>query len=565
MNNSRFFSLLCLLLFFFTVVLARFFYWQVVKSGELSPAAQKQHSVTSQYTAERGRVFANDGFPLVLNKKVFDLCAFLPEFRNSPDEVAKDLAHYLFEEDNLEEEIKSLKEKLSSGRKWLILKKQVSIDVKEKLEELSIPGISFTDDFIRDYPEASEAAHLLGFVANDEKSDKKGYFGIEGFYEKELSGAAGIMLGEKGVFGQPIFSIKRLKKEAEKGIDIFLYLDRAAQMIVEEELKKGLAKYGAKSGWAVVISPVTGGILALATEPSFDPGSFFSSEQKIYTNPVISEGFEPGSIFKPLVMAAAIEKGVIKPETKCEICAGPRQIGEYTIKTWNEKYFPESTMKEVLVHSDNVGMVFVSERLGKKNILESLRLFGFGKLTGIDLQGEVTPEVRKDEYWYPIDLATVAFGQGLAITPIQMIRAFAALANGGKLITPKAAAKFCEEGEDEKCRQNLSEKSEKVLSEETTNKIKEMLIAAVDEGEAKWAKPANLTVAGKTGTAQIPIGGYYDKEKTIASFIGFAPAEEAKVVMLVSLREPQSSPWGSETAAPLWFNIAKRLAYLWGI
>ena len=214
-------------------------------------------------------------------------------------------------------------------------------------------------------------------------------------------------------------------------------------------------------------------------------------------------------------------------------------------------------MSQVLEYSSNVGMVYVGKKLEKDALLSYIRNFGFGLATGIDLEEESSPQLRPQKEWTPIDLGTVSFGQGIAVTPLQMVRAVAALANGGWLMEPK----MVKEVSDAKGRTIpiAPKKVRRVIDSTSASIITEMMVAAVDRGEAKWAKPPGYRIAGKTGTAQIPVAGHYDATKTIASFVGFAPADNPKFVMLVTLREPKSSPWGSETAAPLFFAIAKDL------
>ena len=210
-------------------------------------------------------------------------------------------------------------------------------------------------------------------------------------------------------------------------------------------------------------------------------------------------------------------------------------------------------------------MVWIGNRLKLDNILDYLQKYGFGQKTTIDLEGEVSINLRDKKDWYPIDVATSTFGQGIAVTPIQMTTAFNALANGGVIVPPRLMQKVSEVSSNNTTWQYEPAKGKRILSEETTNQLKEMLISAVNDGEAKWTRLKNYTVAGKTGTAQIAIKGEYDEDKTIASFIGYVPADNPKFTMLVSLVEPSSSQWGSETAAPLWFDIASRLLYLWGV
>jgi cell division protein FtsI/penicillin-binding protein 2 len=262
-----------------------------------------------------------------------------------------------------------------------------------------------------------------------------------------------------------------------------------------------------------------------------------------------------------VVMALAWDEGKVDGEAICP-CSGPVEIGKYTIRTWNNEYHPESSVSDIIIHSDNVGMVWVAERLGTKKLVEGLEKFGFGEKTGVDLQDESAPSLRPEDKWGEVDRAVAAFGQGIAVTPLQMARAVAAIASGGELVTPRVVREIDFEG---KRAEVIDGKKTRVISKKTAEAIKEMMVKAVDEGEAKWAKPEGYRIAGKTGTAQIPVAGHYDEEKTIASFVGFAPADDPKFVMLVTLQEPESSPWGSETAAPLWFEIAKEMLVYWGI
>jgi cell division protein FtsI/penicillin-binding protein 2 len=299
----------------------------------------------------------------------------------------------------------------------------------------------------------------------------------------------------------------------------------------------------------------------MASTPSYDPANFVNFNESDFINPAISTSFEPGSIFKVLVMSAAIEAGAVREDEKCDICAGPQQIAGYTIRTWDGKYHPDSTPAQIIQNSDNVGMVWVGQRLGSDRLYDYLSKFGIGEPSGIDLQGEASPKLRDKDKWGLIDLATASFGQGIAVTPIQMVRAVAAIANRGQMPTPQVVDKLVGKDWEEDIEPVLKD----VISKDTANKITEMMIQAVRAGEAKWAAPKDITIAGKTGTAQIPIAGHYDPEKTIASFVGFAPAYNPAFVMLITLREPQASPWASETAAPLWFSIAKEIFPILGI
>lgn len=569
-------------LFVFTilvgVIILRLFQWQVLSSDELSLSGHQQYLSKTNLPAARGEIKTADQVVLVTNEAAFDLYVAKNELKQDPLKLAEQLAPF-FGEDDYEaestlsgqlkqptsEEIKQeLTNKLTDKKTlWIPLFRKISILTKEKIDSLKIDGLHFENGQKRFYPESSMSAQLLGFVGRDLTGGDKGYFGLEGYYDRELKGIPGMISQEKDVYGRPIVIGEKTVKEADEGRSLVLHLDRTVQFIVEEKLREGIKKYGAKAGSVVVMDPSTGGILAMSSFPSYDPKSWFKYDSTLYKNPVVADFFEPGSTFKTLVMAAGINEGVVTPETKCDKCAGPRQISGFIIRTWNNKYYPQATMTEVLEHSDNTGMVFVGEKLGKSKFLSYLRNFGIGQLTGVDLEDEAAVPLREDEKWKEIDLATASFGQGIAITAIQLVRAVTAIANGGLLLEPHIVERVIKpNGEEIPIEPKVIRR---VVSNKTAKIMTEMMINAVEKGEAKWAKPAGFRIAGKTGTAQIPVQGQYDATKTIASFVGFAPADKPRFVMLVRISEPTSSIYGSETAAPLFFAIAKELFSYYGI
>ncbi|MGB9706665.1 MAG: peptidoglycan D,D-transpeptidase FtsI family protein [Microgenomates group bacterium] len=561
MSNWRINFLLGFFILAGVLVGYRLFYWQVLNSEQLAAAAEKQHWVSFEIPAKRGEILASDGFPLVTNQEAFLVFASIPDLEEKPESIAAKLAPLL--SPNVKETEELIKQRLKrDDLVWVPLQHKVSRRTKEILEDLKIAGIGFEEEQKRGYPEGSSAAHLLGFVGLDINGRDKGYFGLEGYYDLELKGQPGIVRREKDASGKPILVGENKGEKEKPGRSLQTTIDRSVQFIVEEKLKKGLDRYGAVSGSVVVMEPKTGAILAMASLPTYDPANYWKYDKSLFPNPVIASSYEPGSTFKVLVMAAALNEGVVTPQTRCEKCDGPRNISGYTIRTWNDKYFPDSTMVEVIQHSDNVGMVFVGEKLGSEKLVDYLEKFGFGQPTGIDLQEESSPRLRPKSEWKPIDLATASFGQGIAVTPLQMVRAVGVIANEGRLVKPFVVKKVI--GEDGEKEIPIKEATQ-VIKPTTARVVTEMMVNAVDNGEAKWAKPKGFRIAGKTGTAQIPVAGHYDEEKTIASFVGFAPADEPKFVMLVTLREPTSSPWGSETAAPLWFDIAKELFTYYGI
>ncbi|MBI2335101.1 penicillin-binding protein 2 [Candidatus Daviesbacteria bacterium] len=545
-------------LLFFLCILARLFYWQVVRADFLQVRGENQHFKDTFVEAERGKIFFQDGSTLASSNPAFSLYG-LPKV-SSPEEKLKlsyILAKILADDSSqIDAEAKDLLNSLQQDLYWVPLKKGLEAQTRRKIEDLNLKGIGFDLSNARFYPEGSSSAHLLGFVGSDSKGGQKGYFGLEGFYEGELKGLPGLLRHEKDALGLPILIGKFFTSEAQNGKDLMLNIDRFIQFTVEEALKRGLEKYGAKAASAVVMDPKTGAILALASFPNYDPAKYFNFPSDYYKNPIVADTYEPGSTFKVLVMAAALNEDVVTPETVCDICGGPISLGGFSIRTWNNKYYPETTLQDVIIHSDNTGMVFTGMKLGLDKFYSYLENFGFGDPSDIDLQDESSLDLRPKNKWRDIDLATASFGQGIALTPIQMVRAVGALANGGYLMEPHVAQKII----DEKGSFEIKPKViRQVIKESTAKIITEMMVKAVDEGEAKWAKPKGFKIAGKTGTAQIPVAGHYDPNKTIASFVGFAPSDNPKFVMLVRYDQPSSSIFGSETAAPTFFEIAKEL------
>lgn len=538
------------------LISARLFYWQIFSFADLAALAENQHWISFEIPAKRGEILASDSAPLASNEEAFLVFASLPEIKDNVDSLADKLAP-LLEPDNPATMAGLIKERLArSDLVWVPLKHEVSRETKSEIENLQLEGIGFEEEQKRSYPEGSASAHLLGFVGSDINGQQKGYFGLEGYYDLELKGRSGLLRREKDASGKPILIGEVKKEEQHDGRTLLTTLDRTIQYLISAKLQEGLQRYGASSGSVVVMDPKTGAILGMAAWPHYNPENYAAFDKELYPNPAVSFSYEPGSTFKVLVMSAALNEGVIKPETRCDQCSGPRVISDYTIKTWNEKYFPNSTMTEVIQHSDNIGMVFVGEKLGTEKMVEYLQKFGLGQSTGVDLEDETSPNLRPLKEWKQIDLATVCFGQGIALTSLQMTRAVATIANGGYLVTPFIVQKVISEEGVSEIKPKIGEQ---ILKSSTTMMMTEMMVNAVDNGEAKWAKPKGYRIAGKTGTAQIPVAGHYDQEKTIASFVGFAPADDPQFIMLVTLREPTSSPWGAETAAPLWFDIAKEI------
>ncbi len=538
-------------LILYLLIIVKLFFLQILSpfkvSQDLYLRSQKLHP-------ERGKIFDRNLTPLALNQNSY--LVYL-----EPKKITDKLKLTRFLSDKLEMPEASLEAKIDETKDWIAIVSGIDENKKKEIAGLNISGIGFEQQMKRFYPEASLSAHLLGFVGKDKLGEDTGYFGVEGFYNQDLNGLPGLLESERDLNGHPIFIGVQNKVDPENGRDLVLTIDKTVQEIAKKRLLEGIEKYKAKQGCVIIADPNTMAILSLVCLPDYDVDKYYQFSEDYFKNPTVSDLYEPGSIFKPLIMAAAIEEKKIKPQDTYQE-DGPVTIGEYKIKTWDDKYEGKISMTRILEKSSNVGMVYVGEKLGKDKIYQYLEKYGLGEPTGIDLQGENSSYIKPESNWYPIDFSTVTFGQGIAITPMQMLRAFASLINGGNLMKPYVVDKILSQKEEIKIRPKLEKK---VISDFTSEIIKKMLTSTVENAEAKWDRPQGYKIGGKTGTAQVPIQGHYDPSKTNASFIGFAPVDKPKFIALVIYKEPQTSPWGSETAAPTFFEIAKDLIVYYGI
>lgn len=552
----------------FMAVIARLFYWQVVQAAQLQAAADNQYSKSKTLTGSRGLIFSSDNYPLVANETVYRLFAQPKIISEQPSKLADELTEILLTElpeasttAEYKKQTELLENQLANklsqtDKNWISLFQPLSQQTKERIETLNIFGLGFDEYEQRWYPEASIAAHVTGFVGKNEDGEDTGYFGVEGALNKELSARRSLSTVITDALGRKLLGNKDSDAGLIDGRSVTTTIRRDIQYLLYTNLESAMERYGAKSGEIIVIEPSTGKILGMVALPNYDPAHFSEYPSEYYKNPSIVSTYEPGSTLKVLTVAAGIDAQKISPTTVCPVCAGPRVFGKYTIRTWNDVYNPNITMTDALAKSDNTAMIYISELLGANTFESYLKKFKIGEELHIDLQEDTsTPFPSK---FGPVELATMSFGQGISTTSMQLVRSIASIANGGMMMRPYIVEKV----EDESGKQTMMQPQEegRVISREAARKVTEMMITSAHSGEAQWTARHAYSVAAKTGTSQIPSpDGGYEEDKTIASFVGFAPAHEPAFIMLVKLVEPQSSPWAAETAAPLWYTIADDL------
>jgi cell division protein FtsI/penicillin-binding protein 2 len=531
--------------------------WQFWEREVLVALAEQEHTTSLEIPPRRGNIRDRNGHLLAADIFVYDVSA-APNLITDPQGTASRLAPALGRPPEELRELLGNRERL-----YVQLARGIDQASAEKLAAWELSGISVDPRPKRVYPEGQLAAHLLGFV-NDTRI---GFYGVEGFYNGLLSGTAGLLQGERA-FGQQLPLDASEFAPAQDGSDLILYMDRNLQAMVERELADAVRRNMARRGTIIIMEPESGAILAAASYPAYDPNAFAEADSKLYPDPAVSGQYEPGSVFKIITMAAGLDSGVITPETVIED-NGLIEVGGRPIYNSDRSGHGRVTMTEVLAKSLNVGAAYVSVTLGKERFYNYLRRFGFGRISEIDLSSEGPGSLKTpgDSEWYESDLGTNSFGQGIAVTPIQMISAAAAVANQGKLMKPQVVKEVILGGElaaNPRRRVIQSTVVRRAISAETAHTLSEMLTFSTKQ-ETSSVHIAGYSVAGKTGTAQIPIPGGYHPTLTIASFVGWVPAYDPAFVALVIIEEPHTSPWGNIVAAPVFKRVAEQALVLLGV
>ncbi len=518
------------------------FYVQIIQGAEWKAQARGQQVFFEQTQGERGNFYieGNSGelIPLATNKKIYHAHISPKELRKENEE---EIASLFSEILSIEKEL--VFEKLKEDSSFEFLKKNIT---PEELEDVKkTKGLHITVETTRNYPEKELASHVLGFVGGE----KVGQYGVEQYYEEIVSGKTGVREGLKSRWGSFI-----INDSTQRGEDIVLTIDYNIQHFTEKALESTVKRVNATRGTVLVGDPKTGEILALANYPTFDPNRYSEVPENnfyLFKNPAVQETFEPGSVFKPLTMAAALDKGVISPEDTY-FDSGEFQIKGKVIRNYDKRNYGLVTMTKILERSINTGIVYVKNKIGNDTFLKYLNAFGFFEKTGIDLHGEVFSQNKSFLEGHEINFATAAYGQGIEVTMAQLFKAFCVLANGGIPVDPHIVKKEKEESD--------VLPKERVISSAAASLVTEMMVSTIDYGFGNTAKVPGYHIAGKTGTAQVtwsklglPGAGYSDK--TIQAFIGYAPAFNPEFLILIKLEQPQTRS-AEVSAAPVFKEIA---------
>jgi len=563
-TNKRLFFLFISWTIFGLFIIARLFQLQVLNYTHYRGLATQQHNIYKKLVPKRGEIFFQDPkgilkdiqskygsnfYPAAINRNYVLVWADASLITDKT-QTGKILSQIL----QLNE--KEVLDKLLTNREYIALKRKISLSEERVIKEKKLLGVYTDTEAIRYYPVSNIGSHILGFVGymGDELSGRSG---LEYSFNDVLAGKGGFLRAEKDPSGTWIPLEDKESMQAINGDDLILTVDYNIQLKVCNELSEWVKKYESNGGTVVIADVKTGAIIAMCTVPNYDPNNYSKvTDSKLFKNSAITDQYEPGSIFKAITMAAGLDTGRVHPNTIYDDI-GTLRIGGYKIQNSDYKAHGEQTMIQVLEKSLNTGVVFVANKVGSDTFGRYVNAFGFGLPTEITMPGEAMGDVRSIDKRGEIYLATASFGQGVSVTPLQILMAYGAIANDGKLMQPYIVKEIRKPNGD------VVVASPKIvttsISADTAHTLSAMLINVVDNGHGKRAGVAGYYIAGKTGTAQVPKkdGSGYEADKLIGSFVGFGPVYNPKFVMLVKVDNPQGVKFAESSAAPLFGKLAK--------
>ncbi len=556
--SGRLGALLVFVFLFGAVISFRLYALQVSGYDRFRRMADNQQNVSAEIVPDRGEVFFLEGgapYPAAVNRE-YPMLYVSPRDVEDVSEVAEALSGITgVPTDDIRAKCADREDPFE------IVKKKLGDDEADRVRALDLAGVHLMPEKYRYYPSGRLASQVVGFVNRGGEGDREiGRYGIEASLDTELRGRPGRVDQSRDAAGRWISTDDRALVPAEEGPDVVLTIDRVIQNEAERILAESMEKHEADAGSLIVLDPWTGRILAMASSPSFDPNDYASVEDYAdFMNPTVSLAYEPGSVMKPITMAVGLDTGQVEPETEYVDTGSVTQSG-YTIRNSEDKVYGRSTMTDVLDESINTGVIYVEKLVGNERFSEYLRNFGFGKRTGIELPAELPGDLRNlDDDRRDLEYFTASFGQGITATPLQMIAAYGALANGGVLIRPQIVERYVYgDGREEEV---LPSEVRHVVSGETSRKIGEMLESVVINGHGKRAAVPGYRVGGKTGTAQVAKEGErgYEDGLAIGSFVGYAPIGDPKFVVLAKIDNPKDVIWAESSAAPMFGDMMRFL------
>ncbi|NLN60820.1 MAG: penicillin-binding protein [Deltaproteobacteria bacterium] len=545
-------TVLFLFLILFIALISRAFQLQILNGNKLKLMAQRQHTKTLEMLPERGIIFDRNGEKLAASVLMDSICAD-PSKIKKPQAFAEQMAKLL------DVDKAALLKRVRGNKNFCWIARRVRPEQAKAVESLKNDALFIVKEPQRLYPNGELAGQILGFVG----TESTGLEGLEVRYDRYLKGTPQKLVRGRDAKGKWLYPrIETAGVTEDTAYNLVLTLDSRIQYLVESQLKAAVREKGAKGGFAIAMNPRTGEILALANQPTFDPNSYSKALPGHAKNRAITDVFDPGSTFKPFLIAAALEEKVISEKDRVFCENGYYQVANRVFHEAQRKRHASLNVREVVKYSSNIGCIKVSEQLGKEKFYQYIRDFGFGSKTGIDLTGEVSGLLRPVSNWTRVDTSAISFGQGISVTALQLVTALSAIANNGVLMKPYIVralvdkrGRVVEEYSPTIVRNVISPGTARIMTSILTDVVQD------EDGTGKNARIKHLSVAGKTGTSQKFdfSRGVYSSERVRTTFMGFFPAKNPQIAILVSLDEPQRDKWGGVAAAPVFRNIGEQM------
>jgi stage V sporulation protein D (sporulation-specific penicillin-binding protein) len=546
--RRRLYIALMVTAFIFTALIVRLGYVQLWIGSDLSDRAEDSWRRDIPFEAKRGEILDRNGVQLAYNVSSPTVLAIPAQVKDAKS-TAQQLSSLL---QMSEQKVYDLLIKRASSVKIQPQGRKISLEKAQEIRGLNLPGIVIAEDNKRYYPFGSLASHILGFTG----IDNQGLTGIELTYDSKLKGKRGSVSYMADAAGREIPNTSEEFVKPKDGLQLQLTIDKNLQSILERELDQAMVRYQAKNAIGIIMDPNNGEILAMSSKPDYEPEHFIQYPAEVYNrNLPIWMTYEPGSTFKIITLAAALEEGKVDLEKDQFFDPGYIEVSGARLRCWKKGGHGRQSFLEVVENSCNPGFVVMGQRVGKEALFEYIHKFGFGEKTGIDLGGEENGILFKPSQVGPVELATTSFGQGVSVTPIQQITAVSAAINGGNLYKPHLAKAWIDPETEEVIETIQPELVRSVISEKTSEELRRTLESVVAKGTGRNAFIDGYRVGGKTGTAQKVINGQYSKTEHIVSFVAFAPADDPKLVVYLAVDNPKGLQFGGLIAAPIVKNI----------
>lgn len=547
MNNSRALIVILFILIFFIALVVKLVDIQIVKAEEYSYNAQKQQTKLETIQAERGLIYDRNNVLLVYNRTDISFYADLRMLKQKDkSEIARLFARKFNKSANYYLSL------LKGNKKTVPIEKKVQSDFAESLKKIKKDGYFFREEPSRVYHYDNLASHVIGYVSNENKY----VMGISEYYKDDLEGVDGSRLVQRDALGGIVTVVDESVTPAVSGDDFYLTIDKSYQLILEDELRKGIKDYSAVSATAIMMNPHTGEILALANVDDYNPNEYWKANDFQRRNRAITDTYEPGSTFKSFTMASLIDQKLCRLDETLNLENGKYKFRSVNIRDTHP--FKKLNVAEILEQSSNIGVAKLVQRIDDEKFFKYLRGFGFGNTTSITLPGETPGKLRKPNEWSKVSKTYLSFGYEVSVTPIQMTAAYCALINGGVLFEPQLIQRQVS-ADGDLVYEFEPKEIRRVISEETSDIIRDLLGGVVKNGTGIKANSELISIGGKTGTSQKLVDGSYSKQHYNSSFVGFFPVEDPQVVCLVLINSPDQGKYGGLVAAPIFKNIAERI------